>query len=121
MDPNRAQDIAQWLSGELGILVVARSQANSFAADDYEAFTEALRDGKLSHTGDLGLRRHVLAATRARLPGDKFRFDRPRKLRKQADRRKILIDALQAAAMLNSHMKIGLPAAPSWRPLDVAV
>jgi hypothetical protein len=106
MDPNKAQDIAQWLANELGCLVVARSQANSFAAEDYEHWMEGVRERWIRHTGHPGFRRHVLSATRARLPGDKYRFDRPRTLRKRRDQRRIVIDALTAAAMVNSHIAL---------------
>lgn len=118
MDIAKAQDIAQWLSEELGCVVVERSQSNSFAAEDYERFMEGLRDGSIWHDGDLTFRRHVLSAVKARLPGDKFRFDRPRTLRKRRDRRRILIDALQAAAMVNTHVAVGGKKRPSWRPAD---
>ena len=107
IDPNKAQDIAQWLSQEIGCLVVARSQANTFAAEDYEHFMEAIREKWLRHTGDAVFRKHVMSATRARLPGDKHRFDRPRTQRKAGrSHRRIVIDALSAAAMVNTHIAL---------------
>jgi hypothetical protein len=52
----------------------------------------------LKHTGDGGLRSHVLNATARRLPGGDHRFDRPNQSRgKDQDRR--VIDALTAASM----------------------
>lgn len=106
MDPAKAQDIAQWLSNELGCLVITRSQSNSYATEDYEHFIEAIRERWLYHTGDATFRRHVLSAIRARLPSDKHRFDRPRTVRKRRDQRRILIDALSAAAMVNTHIAL---------------
>lgn len=117
IDPSKAQDIAQWLSDELGCLVVARSQTNSFAADDYDLLMEALRERWIEHTGDPTLRRHVLSAIRARLPGDRYRFDRPRTMRKRKDQRRIVIDGLQALGMLNSHVATYGQKKSSWRPL----
>lgn len=114
MDPAKAQDIAQWLSGELGLLVITRGQSNSFASEDYEHFIEGVRERWIRHTGDPTFRRHVLAAVRARLPSDKHRFDRPRTLRKHRDRRRVLIDALQAAAMVNTHVALFKPSAEPW-------
>lgn len=114
MDPAKAQDIAQWLSGELGLLVITRSQSNSFAAEDYEHFIEGVRERWIRHTGDPTFRRHVLSAIRARLPSDKHRFDRPRTQRKHRDRRRVLIDALQAAAMVNTHIALFRPQTDPW-------
>jgi phage terminase large subunit-like protein len=114
MDPSKAQDVAQWFSNELGCLVVTRSQSNSFAAEDYEHFMEALRERKIRHSGDPQFRRHVLSAIRARLPNDKHRFDRPRTLRKRKDSRRILIDALTAAAMVNTHAAVFAPPSEPW-------
>ena len=103
MDPSNAQDIAQWLDQELGCTVILRSQTNEFATADYANFAQGIRERTLRHTGDRQLRRHVLSAIRARLPGDKYRFDRPRTQRKgKAGDRRIVIDALTAAAMAHT-------------------
>lgn len=102
-DPAKAQDIIQWAERELGCTVIARSQANEFAVDDYNLFMEAVRERWIQHDDDPVFRKHVLSAIRARLPGDKYRFDRPRSLRKaRRDQRRIVIDALTAAAMVHS-------------------
>lgn len=114
MDPSKAQDIAQWIAGELGLLVITRSQANSYAAEDYEHFIEGVRERWIRHTGDPTFRRHVLSAIRARLPSDRHRFDRPRTLRKRRDGRRVLIDALQAAAMVNTHIALFKPPVEPW-------
>jgi len=52
MDPSRAEDIAAWLSDELGIVVVYRAQSTKPQAEDYERFMSALRNGWLRHSGD---------------------------------------------------------------------
>jgi phage terminase large subunit-like protein len=105
MDPAKAQDIAQWLETDLGCTVVMRAQSNDFACNDYELFMEAIRERWIQHEGDPVFRRHVLSAIRARLPGDRYRFDRPRTLRKaRKDQRRIVIDALTAASMVHATM-----------------
>jgi phage terminase large subunit-like protein len=103
MDRARAEDIAQWLSSELGVQVVTRPQTNEWAAKDYESMMKGIRERTLYHTGHAGLRQHVLDAISARVLGDKRRFDRPRTIRKAGqDRRRIVIDALTAAGMVVS-------------------
>jgi len=117
MDPNKAQDIAQWLEEELGCVVVMRQQTNEFAVQDYDMFVEAVRERWIHHSGDRGFRRHVLSAIRARLPGDRYRFDRPRTQRKgKSGERRIVIDALTAGSMIHSHM-----AAPSEAAGEIMV
>lgn len=114
MDMERAADIAAWLEDELGVTVIDRGQSNQFATRDYEAFMGALRNGELKHTGDPGLRAHVLNAVARPLPGGDFRFDRPNASRGSAraqDRR--VIDALTAAAMVVEHVRSAVPAARS--------
>jgi hypothetical protein len=104
MDMERAADIASWIEDELGITVIDRGQSNKLACADYEAFMDGLRNGTLKHTGDAGLRSHVLHAIARRLPGGDHRFDRPSSVRQNVraqDRR--VIDALTAAAMVVEH------------------
>jgi phage terminase large subunit-like protein len=104
MDMERAADIAHWIEDELGVTVIDRGQTNKLACADYEAFMDGLRNGTVRHTGDNGLRRHVLNAVARRLPGGDHRFDRPSSTRQNAkaqDRR--VIDALTAAAMVVEH------------------
>lgn len=101
MDMTKAQDVAQWISDELGATVVDHQQSNEWKAKDYDAFTEALREGWLKHTGDPMLRRHVMNAIARKLPGDKYRFDRPVPSRNAAKQDHRVIDALDAAAMVN--------------------
>ena len=100
MDMSRAEDIAAWIEDELGLTVIDWDQGNKSQVECYEAFTEALRNGRLHHTGGPGLRAHVLNAIARRLPGGDRRFDRPSTTRsnvKAQDRR--VIDALTAASM----------------------
>jgi hypothetical protein len=104
MDMERAADIAAWLEDELGVTVIDRGQTNKLACADFEAFMDGLRNGTLKHTGDAGLRSHVLHAIARRLPGGDHRFDRPVASRRSVgaqDRR--VIDALTAAGMVVEH------------------
>lgn len=102
MDMHRAEDIAAWVEDTLGVTVIDHAQGQSRThVLDYEAFMEGLRNGSVRHTGDDGLRAHVLNAIARRLPGGDYRFDRPSSVRGNAraqDRR--VIDALTAAAMV---------------------
>ncbi len=67
-------------------------------------FTGALRQRWLWHSGDEGLRRHVLNAVARVLPSGETRFARPRQSRQvsQATQRARVIDALDAAAMVHT-------------------
>jgi hypothetical protein len=88
----------------MGLKVIDRAQTTKLICADYEAFMDGLRNGTLKHTGDVGLRSHVLHAIARRLPGGDYRFDRPVASRRavgQQDRR--VIDALTAAAMVVEH------------------
>jgi phage terminase large subunit-like protein len=110
MDMERAADIASWIEDEMGITVIDRGQTNKLACADYEAFMDGLRNGTLKHSGDTGLRAHVLNAIARRLPGGDHRFDRPTSSRRsigQQDRR--VIDALTAAAMVVQHSNRATP------------
>jgi hypothetical protein len=91
--------------------VIDRTQSNKHAAEDYDAFMEALRGGAnadekvrerwLRHSGDPDLNEHVLNAIARKLPGDRYRFDRPTPSRNEADQDTRVVDGLQAAAMVN--------------------
>jgi hypothetical protein len=105
IDMHQAEDIAHWIEDELGIPVIDHDhrRATTHVAD-YSAFMEGLRNGTLKHTGDPGLRSHVLHAIAHRLPGGDYRFRRPSESRSSAlmqDMR--VIDALSAAAMVVEH------------------
>jgi hypothetical protein len=102
MDMSRAEQLAEWIQAELGATVVDRSQSNKFAAEDYEKFMEALREGWLKHSGDRGLTRHALNAIARILPYGDARFDRPSQTRQGGDQDRRVIDGLTASAMVNS-------------------
>jgi hypothetical protein len=104
MDTSHATDIAARIEDDMGLKVIDRAQTTKLICADYEAFMDGLRNGTLKHTGDVGLRSHVLHAIARRLPGGDYRFDRPVASRRavgQQDRR--VIDALTAAAMVVEH------------------
>jgi phage terminase large subunit-like protein len=107
MDMSRAEDIAAWIEDDLQVEVIDRGQSNQFACADYEAVMDGLRNGTLKHTGDRGLRSHVMNAVARRLPGGDYRFDRPTTTRSNAkaqDRR--VIDALTATGMVVDHSNL---------------
>jgi hypothetical protein len=104
MDMTNGASIAQWIQEELGVEVLARTQSRPMAVMDYARFMEALREGWLKHSGDVGLTRHALNAVAQMLPGGDFFFARPREARKVSEslRRARVIDALVAAAMVHT-------------------
>jgi phage terminase large subunit-like protein len=102
-DRSKAEDLLQWAEKKFGCIVIDREQTNDWATRDYDAFMEGIRERWIFHTGDRTFRRHALDAIRSRLSGDRYRFDRPRTQRKSVSRQKrIVIDALTAAAMVHS-------------------
>jgi hypothetical protein len=108
MDMERAADIAHWIEDEMGVTVIDRGQSNKFAVADYNSFMDGLRNKTVKHTGDPGLRAHVLHAIARQLPGGDYRFDRHSSVRQNVraqDRR--VIDALTAAAMVVEHSTRG--------------
>lgn len=102
MDTSRAEQLAQWMEAEFGAVVVDRSQSNSFAAEDYERFMEALRNGWLRHSGDAGLTSHALNGIARMLRYGDTRFDRPSQTRQGGDQERRVIDALTAASMVHA-------------------
>lgn len=101
MDTSRAEQLATWISNELGARVIDRQQTNVWAVADYERFMEALRMGWLKHSGDLGLTKHALNAIARVLPQGDARFDRPHASRFGVQTTRV-IDALIAAAMVHA-------------------
>jgi phage terminase large subunit-like protein len=100
MDMHRAEDIAHWIEDYLELPVIDHAHGKvTTHVQDFRAFTEGLRNGTLKHTGDHGLRAHVLNAIARRLPGGDYRFDRPSSSRANRLQDKRVIDALSAAAM----------------------
>jgi phage terminase large subunit-like protein len=102
MDTSRAEQLGMWIESELGATVIDRAQTNKWAAEDYERFMEALRNGWLHHAGDPGLSSHALQAVARILPFGDSRFDRPSQTRQSAEQDRRVIDALTAAAMVHS-------------------
>ena len=100
MDMSRAEQLAQWAS-DLGITVIDRGKSNSAAVEDFERFMEGLRSD-LWHTGSPDLTRHAMNAVARILPQGDTRFDRPSKTRQGGDQDARVIDALDAAAMVNA-------------------
>jgi hypothetical protein len=83
-------------------VVIDRTQSNKFAAQDYERFTEALREGWIKHNGQREFTRHVLNAIARVLPMGDARFERPVQSRVGGEQDRRVIDALSAAAMVHS-------------------
>lgn len=100
MDKTKAQDTAQWLAEEIGCDVHDRAQGNENHAEDYEVTTRGLRERWLRHTGDAGLREHVMHAIARKIGKDRYRFDRPSPSRSEAQQDERVIDALTAAGMV---------------------
>jgi phage terminase large subunit-like protein len=111
MDMHRAEDIAAWVEDTMGVTVIDHAQGQTKThVNDYEAFMEGLRNGTVRHTGDHGLKAHVLNAIARRLPGGDYRFDRPSQVRGNARAQdKRVIDALTAAAMVVEHSNRAAP------------
>lgn len=102
MDMSKAEQLAEWISSELGATVIDHvAQSNKLAALDYERFMEALRNGWLKHSGDRELTRHALNAVARLLPLGGARFERPSQTREGGDQDARVIDALTAAAMVH--------------------
>jgi len=117
-DSTRAQDTLAWVERELGVPVVNRDQGPKAAAEEYEAFMEALRGGVsedrreqrepwLRHTGSSVLRQHTLNAITRRITGDRRVFDRPLHSRTSSKQDMRVIDALKAASMAHAVARSG--------------
>ncbi len=121
MDTSSAEDVAEWIRGEFDADVIDRGQGNTFAVRDYNNWMDAMRNGWLYHSGDEGLKKHALNAVTKMLPGGDARFDRPKQNRRTAQQDRRVIDALTAAAMVNSAYAATLvedeSKPTSWRPM----
>jgi phage terminase large subunit-like protein len=120
MDMTHATDVAHWTSDELDVVVVDRAQSAKPQTEDYERFMAALRNGHLRHTGDPGLRRHVLNAVVKLTDDGRARFVRPIESRLGPNQAVRVIDALIAAAMVHSvavEQRTAMPAKATWRAL----
>lgn len=119
MDMTSGEQLGQWIEETLGAHVIDRGQSNSFAVMDYARFMEGMREGWLRHSGDIGLKQHAMNAIAQVLPSGGTRFLRAKESRKVSPeaRRKRVIDALVAAAMVNTAAAGELgegPADESW-------
>lgn len=101
MDMTYAEDIAAYARDEIGATVIDHSQSNAQQSMDYDAFMEALRNRKLRHCGDVGLRQHAMNAVSRMLPAGDHVFERAKSTRAAAGQALRVIDALVAAAMVH--------------------
>lgn len=110
-DKTKAQDTLLRAEREFGCEVLDVDQGPVMQAMEYERFMEGLRGGGspdeqrtpwLRHTGDPGLRRHVMNAIARKLPGDRYAFDRPVRSRQDSKQDRRVIDALKAASMAHN-------------------
>ena len=110
-DKTKAQDTLLRAEQELRCEVIDVDQGPQNQVEEYERFMEALRGGGspdetkepwLRHTGDAGLRQHVMNAIARRMPGDRYAFDRPVRSRQASKQERRVIDALKAASMVNN-------------------
>lgn len=113
MDTSDAKDIAAWLEDELGVTVIERTQSHPQAIEEYDAFMEALRNGWLHHSGDVGLTRHVMNAVARMLPRGDHIFDRSSDVRISSLQERRVIDALKAAAMVHAQATSTIEVTPS--------
>jgi phage terminase large subunit-like protein len=116
MDMTRAEQLASWIETEIGAVVVDVPQTNAGAVKDFERFMEALRNGWLKHSGDAALTKHALNAIARTLPFGDSRFDRPARSRLGQEQERRVIDALVAAAMVNS---VALAQVPEIEPMAI--
>jgi phage terminase large subunit-like protein len=101
MDPSKAEQLGRWIETDIGAVVIERTQTNTNAVADYNAFMEALRHGWLKHSGDAGLTAHALNAIAKVLPFGDTRFERSSQSRLGPEQERRVIDALTAAAMVH--------------------
>ena len=103
LDPSAgAEQLVSWLESEIGCEVVEYAQTAEPMALAYARFVEGLREGRLLHSGDPELTKHVLNAVARMLPTGKSRFDRPSGARNSPGGARRVIDGLIAAAMVHS-------------------
>lgn len=102
MDIAAGEEIAHWLSSDLGVEVVEHSQKSDPMADAAGKFMEGLRAGTLRHSRDPDLTRHVMNAVAYDLPDGRFKFVRPKQSRTVSDeeQERRVIDGLISSAMV---------------------
>jgi phage terminase large subunit-like protein len=93
LDPNAGgEQLAAWIEEHIGARVVAHSQDPAPMAKAAERFTEAIREGTMTHPADDTFTAHVLAAKAKTTSGEKWKLVKHRRP----------IDAAVAAAMVHS-------------------
>lgn len=102
MDTTRAEQLARWIEEKTGAEMSERPQSTSYAVQEYEMFMEGLRERWLWHSGDEGLRRHVMNAVTKLLPNGDAKFERSSSSRERVDQDRLVIDALKAASMVHA-------------------
>lgn len=91
--------LEKWIDENVAPVTVY-GQSQPEALDLTEVFLSALHDGRLKHTGDAGLRQHVLNATaRYAWDQDRFAFTRPKESRRAKVQDTRRIDGLSAATL----------------------
>jgi len=119
MDMTKAEDTAAWLESELHVQIVERPQRNELFALDYERFMSALAKRQLRHTRHPVFRQHCMNAIARKMPGDRYRFDRPSTSRNtKANRQeRRVIDALVAACFVHTMATEGIDSVYEQRGL----
>ena len=102
MDTSRAEQLGMWAEAEFGCLVIDWPQGIPSQIDEFDRFMEALRKGWIWHQGDPALTSHALNAIARVLPLGDAVFARPHENRASSEQDRRVIDALKAAAMVNS-------------------
>lgn len=105
IDPNAGgEQLAQWIEDELGIQVVAHGQSDAPMCLAASRFLERFREGKLKHPRNAEFTRHVLNAVEKMLNDGRTKFIRSSNSRAPDLQDRRVIDALDAATMVNSVM-----------------
>lgn len=117
MDMTDGAQLAKWIEEELGATVVDRTQSVPLQVVDFARFMEALREGWLHHTGDPGLRRHVLNAIAQTMPRGDVAFRRPAEGQARSMQGRRVVDALIAAAMVHTYRAAEFQAPRPPRPM----
>jgi phage terminase large subunit-like protein len=121
MDTSKAEQLAEWISQELGATVIDRGQTNSSRPWTTSGSWRRCGTAGFKHPGDPEFNRHVLNAVTRVLPQGDARFDRPHQSRLGGEQDRRVIDALTAAAMVHSTYvgDLAVEDRPAWGPAEV--
>jgi phage terminase large subunit-like protein len=108
-----ANVIGSWIAENLGSTVISRGQTMPQQVEEYERFMEGLRTNLLHHSGDAGLTRHAMNAIARMNRLGATVFDRPNPSR-HSDQDRRVVDALDAAAMVNAQLMVEVPQREGW-------